>query len=234
MADVWLPQHLIRPRYFLTMSLQSHGVTSRRKVQVLNNQSMEITQREKGWVSLSLKKTFTSFIRGDDTGFSDRSDIWTVLTFFDKRPLEENNTIKDESSTSRPFLVLETAERAQSRRRRGVDCVAGRGSRCCRAKLTVRFADIGLGDHVIEPREFEAYQCVGNCGSFSTNLSPRVEIMKSVLSNLRQKNLKTDHISFCCTAERYSSQKLIYYSSDKTKIFAKSIPGLVVESCDCL
>eukprot|EP00794_Sanderia_malayensis_P003661 gene3661-4178_t len=241
LADLWLSASLWKCCHRLKVRLSRNGMTlDQRTIPPEEHAKLRASIRDSNWVSVPVKDLLKDAITNQST--ANARDQYSVMLLVklskDRDVIARAGSARcngTETSTAKSaFLVVETVARSRPRRKRGVDCVAGKQQRCCRGRLTVKFADIGLGSHVIEPREFEAFQCMGTCGSFSSNISPRVDIVKSVLSNLRMKKAKTDHITFCCTAERSGSQKLIYFNNDKTKILAKNFHGLIVESCDCL
>ena len=226
-VELWLPMSFLTMTYSLTAKTVMRGSTLHPLTRPIRKDGLNIAVKKNGWIALSLEIQLTSYVKNYVQGVLGVDDAEMVVD------LEFTDAKSDVfEARQRPFIVQEISKKVLKRKRRAAECKRGR--RCCRVGLTVKFADIGLGTHVIEPREFEAYQCLGKCGSFSRSTSTRVEIIKGVISRMRERNENTDHITFCCTATRSSPQKLIYYSNDKTKILARNIEGLIVEECDCL
>ena len=226
-AKLWLPQNFLHFR--ITMKTILKGKTVQMMSEILSRRNLTVAFKPDGWVIVSLKENLDNYMR-KRTG--------TIFGLFGGLILVEVSYYqlgdRGQGTTLKPFLVLEMARKKPKRVRRGIECFAGVKSTCCREKLTVDFAAIGLSKHIIEPKRFEAYQCVGTCGSFSQSARSRVDIVKSVMSNMRMKNKNTDHMKFCCTAARSSAQKLIYFNNEQTEIEARTVEGLVVEECECL
>ena len=182
-----------------------------------------------GWIALSLSDEMKQYVKSRARGVL---KIYGAKLILEVQFPKKNSL--DRNSDNKPFMVIEFLKSTKTRQRRGVECNQGRKSVCCRERLTVRFADIGLSHRIIEPRQFEAYHCVGTCGAYSRSDTTRVEIVKYMMSSMRKRNEKTDHIKFCCTAAKTSPQKLLYYNNDKTKILTRMLDGLIVDECDCL
>ena len=230
MAQVRLPQLLLRMKLKIIMRIRFHEKTVYMMSRLVPKRNLTFFMKPGGWLSFSLTDQLRDYMK---------SKVDTVFGMLGATALIELSFIKLIPSSPlatnlKPFLVLETVKQSLKRTRRGVDCSEGTNSVCCRAKLTVDFADIGLHQHMIEPKRFEAYQCVGTCGALSHSATTRVDLVKSVRRSMREQNKNTDHIKFCCSAARTSPQKLIYYNNDKTEIRTKIAEGLVVEECDCL
>lgn len=226
-VELWLPMPFLTMTYSLTLTTVLKGNTLHPLTRPIRKNGLSFAVKKNGWIAASLETQLTNYVKNYVQGILgvDGAEMVVDLQFSEARS-------EVFEARHRPFIVQEISRKVLKRKRRAAECKNGR--RCCRAPLTVKFADIGLGTHVIEPREFEAYQCLGKCGSFSRSTSPRVEIIKSVIGRMRQRNENTNHITFCCTAAKSSPQKLIYYSNDKTKILVRNIEGLIVDECDCL
>ena len=194
----------------------------------IDKYNITILRESDGWLSLHVKDHLKDYVRSKYKSIFDALGASIVVD------VTYDRSLSDMKPTLRPFMVVELTRKTTNRKRRSINCNPGVKSFCCREKLTVDFADIGLQQHIIEPKSFEAYHCVGKCGSYSRSATTRVDIIKSVMSRMRLRKKSTDQIKFCCTAARSSSQKLIYYNNDKTKIRSRTVAGLVVEECDCL
>lgn len=228
-AELWVPRFIFYSHCHIKFKLLLDSKTVPTMSKSIPKQGMKSTVKHGGWLSLSLKDTIQEYIK---TTFKSLLEMLGATVIIE---VSYNQLLNGSLPTSsRPFVVLERTQELLKRKRRGVECHQKPQSMCCRAKLTVDFADLGLHQHIIQPRKFEAYHCVGKCGSFSRSGSTRVDIVKSVMNRMREKNQNTDHMRFCCTAARTSSVKLIYYNNEKTKIIDQVVDGLVVDECDCL
>ena len=230
-ADLWLPHHFAE--YFgylcIKLKLRVNGKTVSSTSKVIVKHNTSLSYKSNRWFSLSISNDLRDLMRGR---YNEKTstEVGTIAIELINPKLPSSPLKK----IFEPFVVVEVPSKRTQRKRRSVDCYPGLKSSCCREKLTVDFAEIGLQQHIIEPKRFEAYHCVGTCGSYSLSATTRVDIIKGVMNSMRKRNKKTDHIKFCCTAARSSSQKLIYYNNDKTKIRSRNVEGLVVEECDCL
>ena len=230
-ADLWLPHHFAQYFNYLCIKLRfrANGKKVSSISKVIRKHNTSLSFKSNRWFSLSISNELRDLIRADHNEKTNTLGVIIAIELVYAKM--HSSALK---KTFKPFMVVEVPSKRMKRKRRSVDCYPGLKSSCCREKLTVDFAEIGLQQHIIEPKRFEAYHCVGTCGSYSLSATTRVDIIKSVMNSMQRKNKKIDHIKFCCTAARSSSQKLIYYNNDKTKIRSRNVEGLVIEECDCL
>ena len=229
-ADLWLPQYFVGTKFCIKMKIRVNGHAVPFSSEFLANEKIPVWHKSDGWLSLSIKNHLQNYIKSNYNSFLGMLRAAVIVEMTYDRP----EFAASQESSLKPYMVVELTKEIRKRKRRRADCRAGVKSICCREKLTVDFADIGLQQHIIEPKRFEAYHCVGNCGSYSRSSTTRVDIIKSVMSTMRLKNKSTAHIKFCCTAAKSSPQKLIYYTSDKKRITSRMVDGLVVDECHCL
>ncbi|XP_078572220.1 protein DVR-1 homolog [Branchiostoma floridae x Branchiostoma japonicum] len=99
---------------------------------------------------------------------------------------------------------------------------------CCRRSLVVSFKDIGWDGWVMEPAEFDAHYCLGQCASYNLP-SPHAAIMDQVVSPVYE-------MKPCCVpVPGQMRDLLIRYSFDGGKtISTQHIPNIIVNTCGCL
>ncbi|XP_078656017.1 bone morphogenetic protein 3-like isoform X3 [Branchiostoma floridae x Branchiostoma belcheri] len=99
---------------------------------------------------------------------------------------------------------------------------------CCRRSLIVSFKDIGWDGWVMEPEEFDAHYCLGQCASYNLP-GPHAAIMDHVVSPVYQ-------MKPCCVpVPGQMRDLLIRYSFDGGKtISTQLVPNIIVNSCGCL
>lgn len=113
--------------------------------------------------------------------------------------------------------------RTQSRRRRSLTCdqVKNEKSACCVDNFYVNFTHIGWDKWILYPPGYKANYCRGKC-----DLSHARYYHSTLLS-------KYSHVvSLCCSPKQMAPLNLLYID-EENKVHQKSIPDMVVESCDC-
>lgn len=111
----------------------------------------------------------------------------------------------------------------QSRRKRSLSCdeVKSDKNACCLENFYVNFTHIGWDKWILYPTGYNANYCRGQC-----DLSHARYYHSTLLS--KYSNL----ISLCCSPKQMAPLKLLYID-EESKVHQKSIPDMIVESCDC-
>ena len=138
------------------------------------------------------------------------------------------------TAVTRASLAVEV-ERPRTRARRsgapgagGAECGAGAG-RCCRERMTVNLRDLPGFDFILEPAEFEAWQCRGRCPA---RYRPRSDhaLLQSLLHLTSPDTVKRP----CCSPSRQAGLPVLHRDpADPAKLVVTQWRDVVVTECAC-
>ncbi|RXG72770.1 Growth/differentiation factor 2 [Armadillidium vulgare] len=127
------------------------------------------------------------------------------------------------NSSSIPLVLHELAmEKGNTRVKRGARSIQAPFkasmtsiSGCILQHLYVRFDDIGY-THIVYPKEYDAYQCLGRC-SFPLSLDYNPTNHATLESLVHQRSDNKDEIAYpSCVPTTYKSLSLLYYDKQDT------------------
>lgn len=112
---------------------------------------------------------------------------------------------------------------ANLRHKRSLACnqVKSNKDACCLETFYVNFTDIGWDKWIIYPPGYNANYCRGQC-----DLSHSRYYHSTLLSKF------SNVIGLCCSPKQMASLRLLYID-ENNKVHQKSMPDMIVESCDC-
>lgn len=111
----------------------------------------------------------------------------------------------------------------QRRNKRSLPCSQVKSDKdaCCLETFYVNFTEIGWDKWILYPHGYTANYCRGQC-----DLSHARYYHSTLLS-------KFSHvIGLCCSPRRMAPLQLLYID-DNSKVLLKTVPDMIVESCDC-
>lgn len=112
---------------------------------------------------------------------------------------------------------------ANLRHKRSLACnqVKSNKDACCLETFYVNFTDIGWDKWIIYPPGYNANYCRGQC-----DLSHSRYYHSTLLSKF------SNVIGLCCSPKQMAPLRLLYID-ENNKVHQKSMPEMIVESCDC-
>ncbi|XP_074604373.1 growth/differentiation factor 8-like [Brevipalpus obovatus] len=128
----------------------------------------------------------------------------------------------DQRKLHSSFLSVEFDYMSAPRKKRRIDCdAAGNTSTCCRESFYVNFTQIGWDNWIVSPSGYFANYCKGKCDISSARYHHTTVVHK--FSSI---------INLCCSPREMSNITLIYMD-ERGNIMQKTLPNMVVDSCDC-
>lgn len=120
-------------------------------------------------------------------------------------------------------ILLHDLITTQMRYKRSLTCdqVKSNKDACCLENFYVNFTAIGWDKWILYPAGYHANYCRGQC-----DLSHARYYHSTLLSKY------SNIISLCCSPKQMAPLRLLYID-EENKVHQKSIPDMVVESCDC-
>ncbi|XP_060842318.1 LOW QUALITY PROTEIN: growth/differentiation factor 8-like [Rhopalosiphum padi] len=190
---------------------------------------------ELSWVPIQLQRRISS----DWLKTTDGAKNLTLMV--DVYYLNKNTTLfrtpfvtdatERQNMTVIPYLEWQIREDQQFRARRStfgkywLNCnETSAVTQCGRYPLIVDFEELGW-DWIIAPKKFEANYCMGECSSELSKYNNHTQ-----LSQLTNKSVA--HADPCCTPDKLYD-KLVLYHDEDFNIIVKSLPNMVVNSCNC-
>ncbi|KFM65051.1 Inhibin beta E chain, partial [Stegodyphus mimosarum] len=170
-------------------------------------------ETESGWTKVELPKELIRATGADDLVCH----------------VEVNGLNVTEDGDRRPFLLVAKDPDIQARKRR-----SNTGNNTCQRKpFTVKFSDIGFDSFILEPAEYVAYFCAGECWK---DRSSSRSFYQTVITETFEKNktlVDTHGLCWasCCRPTRFSHLHVLY--ADENYIHNKKLTNMVVEACGC-
>ncbi|GFR11561.1 hypothetical protein TNCT_278641 [Trichonephila clavata] len=99
---------------------------------------------------------------------------------------------------------------------------------CCRRPLKISFADIGW-NWIVEPKEFEAFNCKGMCnesyGYFANFHANMLSTLKTNGHNVTRP---------CCVPKKFKTLELLHYDDKKPpELTTTKLRHVIVRECAC-
>jgi len=98
---------------------------------------------------------------------------------------------------------------------------------CRKVSMYVRFTEIGLGDEIISPRGFDAFQCEGSCSSAQRKKFPNRLALMALLK--KQKGING---AACCVPTKLAPISALVIEKNN-HVALKKFDNMVVEECGC-
>ncbi|CAH8864537.1 unnamed protein product [Trichobilharzia szidati] len=104
---------------------------------------------------------------------------------------------------------------------------------CCTQPLSVKFADIGWDNWIIQPKAFQLNYCLGSCKITSAK-GLHYDVMDMILrKNLSQfGNIQPDEIQSCCHPTDLASMVVLYLDSNR-ELQLHRLHNIIVLGCGC-
>lgn len=132
------------------------------------------------------------------------------------------NLDKEVEDKKRQLRQLDSIN-SPTRHKRSLACnqVKSNKDACCLETFYVNFTDIGWDKWIIYPTGYNANYCRGQC-----DLSHSRYYHSTLLSKF------SNVIGLCCSPKQMAPLRLLYID-EENKVHQKTMPDMIVESCDC-
>ncbi|KAG8434905.1 hypothetical protein GDO86_013027 [Hymenochirus boettgeri] len=201
-------------------------------------------------ISLASNSLQNNFPEDLETGVTVSRDYPPVLLIFsdDKwskqraKTMERKEMVLHERANGRQIVfkkssLRNTNEKEKNKSRTGLVKTKTRFKRslvnnyCRKSSLKVKFEDIGWDSWIISPREYDAYECKGECYyPITDNLSPTKHAIIQTLVHF--KNPKTIRKA-CCVPTELESISILYIDDNGVTTMKYNYEEMKVAKCGC-
>lgn len=130
-----------------------------------------------------------------------------------------------------PFLKMMKNKESRIRREinNGNDSINDNG--CKMIPFNLSFDDIGFGDWILYPHEYEANTCLGYCSHVKNH---HENLIMKYFKESKQNETQCDHCWFtCCKPKTFQTLEIFYLESEGI-IARTNLTDMVVSSCSCM
>ncbi|ESO06285.1 hypothetical protein HELRODRAFT_137522, partial [Helobdella robusta] len=102
---------------------------------------------------------------------------------------------------------------------------------CRRKKMYINFEDIHWNEWIVQPRGYQAYECVGQCHfPLNSHLTPtKYTAIKSLLHATYPRKIKPA----CCVPTKLQPISLLYYDDNNVLTYKFKYEEMMVAQCGC-
>lgn len=121
-------------------------------------------------------------------------------------------------------------EAKKNNKQKRTHCRHNGEKKCCRHEWTIDFKELGGYDYIIQPRNFDAGFCEGNC-PFRHNMGSNHAYFQS----LAHHQLKKDNVpNVCCAPTRLQDLEVLHIDeNDNTKLKVTTMKKMLAMKCSC-
>ncbi|KRZ05544.1 Inhibin beta A chain [Trichinella zimbabwensis] len=105
---------------------------------------------------------------------------------------------------------------------------------CCRRRFRISFDELGWGDWVLAPKQFDSYYCIGRCthfGGFSTENGDGFAFYSELMNLYR--STEKNYMKPCCSPIKFAPLTIAIWQGPNEQA-TQTLDNVVVTKCGCI